>query len=231
MSEDTMLNEAIEAARGGDRSRARDLLTRLLRTDQGNAEYWLWMSSIVETPKEKIYCLKAVQRLDPDNRIAKRGLILLGASAPDATIIPVPPARKERWQVEEIDTTPKSPLARVLGNPIARIVIVISAAALLISLIGAGVIGVQRRREENQVQAFIRLTLAARPSPTLTVEPTLTPTPLFRTPTPTFARPTPLELLLESPTRQHRFMSIRLTRRLKRIGPGSGHTSAASGTR
>ena len=57
MSDDRMLDEAIAAAREGDRTRARDLLTRLLRTDQSNPEYWLWMSSIVDSPKEKIYCL------------------------------------------------------------------------------------------------------------------------------------------------------------------------------
>jgi Tfp pilus assembly protein PilF len=53
MPEDIMLQEAVEAIRQGQRGRARDLLTRLLRADPSNTQYWLWMSSVVETPKEQ----------------------------------------------------------------------------------------------------------------------------------------------------------------------------------
>ncbi len=64
MPEDVMLQEAVEAIRQGQRGRARDLLTRLLRADSSNAQYWLWMSSVVETPKEQIYCLQSILKVD-----------------------------------------------------------------------------------------------------------------------------------------------------------------------
>ncbi len=198
MSDDRMLDEAIAAAREGDRARARDLLTRLLRTDQSNPEYWLWMSSIVDSPKEKIYCLKSILRLDPDHPVAKRGLILLGALEADDSITPVPPERKDSWQVEEILVDQPGLLGRVLANPIARIGIVVVVAVALISAIGAGWFGARERRAEAQLGDLIQLTLAARPSATITVLPSPTWTPRFRTPTPTFARPTPLALLLEA---------------------------------
>ena len=51
---------------------------RLLKTDQSNASYWIWMSAAVDTTKERIYCLETALRLDPQNAIAKRGLVLLG---------------------------------------------------------------------------------------------------------------------------------------------------------
>jgi tetratricopeptide (TPR) repeat protein len=60
------------------------------------------------------------------------------------------------------------------------------------------VISFNKQDKGEDLRALIRLTLTARPSPTLTVEPTLTNTPVFRTPTPTFARPTPLWMLLQS---------------------------------
>jgi hypothetical protein len=72
MSEDVMLQEAIEAIRQGQRARARDLLTRLLRTNQSNSEYWLWMSSVVDTYKEQVYCLQNVVRLDPKSSAARQ---------------------------------------------------------------------------------------------------------------------------------------------------------------
>ena len=99
MAEDVMLQEAVQAIRQGQRARARDLLTRLLRANQRNAEYWLWMSSVVKTPKEQVYCLQSVLRLDPDNQAARRGMVTLGALPPDVSLAPVPPPRRQ-WVVE-----------------------------------------------------------------------------------------------------------------------------------
>ena len=48
-AENTLLQEATEALRKDDRARARDLLTRLLKTDQNNAMYWVWLSAAVDT--------------------------------------------------------------------------------------------------------------------------------------------------------------------------------------
>jgi len=79
---DLMLQEAISATRQGNRERARDLLTRLLRTAPENPEYWLWMSAVVETEREQIYCLRSLLKLDPRNQAARRGLIILGAIEP-----------------------------------------------------------------------------------------------------------------------------------------------------
>ncbi|MBM3124301.1 MAG: hypothetical protein FJZ87_04410, partial [Chloroflexi bacterium] len=53
----TSFQEAVEALRRGERGRAKDLLTALLRADQGNANYWVWLSATMESTKERIYCL------------------------------------------------------------------------------------------------------------------------------------------------------------------------------
>lgn len=68
MAEDTMLTSAIEAIRQGEKAKAKDLLTRLIKADQRNANYWVWMSAAVETKKERIYALKTAFRADRSNR-------------------------------------------------------------------------------------------------------------------------------------------------------------------
>jgi hypothetical protein len=88
---ENMFHEVMGAISQGQRARARDLLTRLLKTNQGNVEYWLWMSSVVDTPQERIYCLETILRLEPNNPIARRGLILAGALPPGDNVTPAPP--------------------------------------------------------------------------------------------------------------------------------------------
>ena len=84
---DAVFQDALEALRGGNKKRARELLTGLLKTDQNNAAYWVWLSATMDTPKERIYCLETALRLDPANAAAKRGLILHGALPPDETLV------------------------------------------------------------------------------------------------------------------------------------------------
>jgi hypothetical protein len=88
--EEQMLEQAKESLRLGDRARAKDLLTRLLKIDQNNATYWVWMSAAMDTQKERIYCLQTALKLDPHNAAARRGLVMHGALPPDDSIPPFP---------------------------------------------------------------------------------------------------------------------------------------------
>lgn len=83
MADNTLLEEAVKAVREGDKARARDLLTRLIKTQPDNAENWIWLSAVVETEKERLTCLREALRADPQNEAARRGLILFGAMPPD----------------------------------------------------------------------------------------------------------------------------------------------------
>jgi tetratricopeptide (TPR) repeat protein len=102
MTEDRMFQEAITALNSGQRARARDLLTRLLRTDKINVEYWLYMSTVVDTKKEQIYCLENVLKYAPDNKIATRGLIFLGEMPSDEDVVPVKPVGEREWTLDQI---------------------------------------------------------------------------------------------------------------------------------
>ena len=72
MAQDKMYKAALEAIDQGQTARARDLFTRLLRSDSSKAEYWLWMSTLVELTQERVYCLELALRTDPNNEAAKR---------------------------------------------------------------------------------------------------------------------------------------------------------------
>lgn len=190
---DEVFQEAVEALRAGNKNRARELLTGLLKTDQNNATYWVWMSATVETVKERIYCLQTAYKLDRNNIAAKRGLILHGALPADETIQPFPLNRPKAWE-EKLLLAHEKPRpkgwAAVKASPVARLG---GLAALGAVLVGALVFGFfQLRAEQNRGPA----TATPGPSPTFT----LTPTFVNATGRPEGAgTPAPLSELLEAP--------------------------------
>jgi tetratricopeptide (TPR) repeat protein len=189
---DEVFQEAIEAVRAGNMSRARELLTGLLKTDQNNATYWVWMSTTVDTAKERIYCLQTAYKLDPQNAAAKRGLILHGALPPDETVQPFPVNRPRAWEEKLLLAHEKPRLkgwAAVRASPVARFGGLVALGAVLI---GAVIFGFILPRM-NQVGPP---TITPGPSPTYT----LTPTALNATGEPAVVgTPAPLSELLPVP--------------------------------
>jgi len=182
MSEDVMLREAIEAVRQNQSVRARDLLARLLRADQSNPTYWLWMSSVVETKKERIFCLQNALRLDPENESARQGLILAGAIAADQGVIPMPPLRR-KWLVDAIEEPPTG-IRRLWANPLVRLLSLGGLGVLVAGLILIAIFSDGRDRS----QVALAPTRTKGPPPTFTLTPTfvgglrqaqITPTPVF----------------------------------------------------
>jgi tetratricopeptide (TPR) repeat protein len=191
MAEDTMLTEAIEALRKGDHARAKDLLTRLLKLDQSNATYWVWLSAAVETQKERIYCLQTALKLDPNNAAAKRGLVLFGVLKPDENIKPFPMNHVRPWEESLKKSEEDKPrgLKAAWGNPVTRLMI-LGTLVLMVTAVWAGF---------NAPSAvYRRPTRTPGPSPTYT----LTPTALNAKPqvvgTSAFIGPTPLWMLLQA---------------------------------
>ncbi|MEW6650481.1 MAG: tetratricopeptide repeat protein, partial [Chloroflexota bacterium] len=171
--------EVFNAIEQGNRPRARDLLTRLLRRDQSNAEYWLWMSAVVETRKERIYCLKEVLRLDPNNQSARRGLTLLGALPPEPRLIVPPQMQRRNWQVKiEKSAAPRPKLAW------KQLALFSLAGALVIAIFALVLAAPQllRPREISQRPTISFLPVAEATSLPTAGAPTLTPTLILPTP-------------------------------------------------
>ncbi len=199
MSADTMLQEAIDAISGGQNARARDLLTRLLRTDPNNPQYWLWLSSIVETVNERTYCLESALRLEPTNPIAMRGLVLTGARPADPSSQPAPLVRRKWWSAQEEQGAPRNRLQMILQNPTLRLFAFLGAGVIVIALLLVGIFGF-RRFLQGREYAFHVASSTPNLKATFTSTPTMlaTPTSVVRSPTPTFIGPTPLWMFLEA---------------------------------
>jgi tetratricopeptide (TPR) repeat protein len=80
--EQELYSQAISSLQADELSKAREVFSQLLKIDRKNVNYWLWMSAAVETSKERIYCLREVLVLEPDNQEAALGLRMLGEKTP-----------------------------------------------------------------------------------------------------------------------------------------------------
>lgn len=138
MVDNVIFQEAVDALRGGNKARARELLTGLIKEDQNNTDYWIWLSAAMETPKERVYCLQTAFKLDPENATAKRGLILLGALPADETIQPFPMNRPRTWE-ERLLLAHEKPKptgwAAARASPVFRLGIVVLLVGAIASVI------------------------------------------------------------------------------------------------
>jgi tetratricopeptide (TPR) repeat protein len=199
--QDTMFQEAIKAARDGDKVRARDLLTRLLRVTKNNPEYWLWMSGVVETRQELLFCLQNLRQLDPENEIARKGLIMIGET-PAENVVPVPPNRPKKWESDKLDQEVPTGFRAVLANPFLKALVYSAVGIFVVGMITIAIYGALALRSARpseptpDLQATASQIIFVTLTPSLTITPT--PTARFPTSTPTPGTPTPLVFYLEA---------------------------------
>ncbi len=169
MVDDGVFQEAVEALRAGNKSKARDLLTDLIKTDQSNVTYWIWLSAAMDSPKERVYCLQTAFKLDPENAATKRGLILLGALPADETVKPFPLNRPRAWE-EKLLLAHEKPRpkgwAAVRQSPVFRLGLAILLLGGLIAGVTFGLIIPSTQRARGPA------TITPGPSPTFTLSPT-----------------------------------------------------------
>lgn len=168
--EDILFQEAVEALRQKDLAKARNMLTQLLKSDQKNVQYWIWLSAAVESTKERIYCLQTAHQLDPENATAKRGLVLLGALPPDESVQPFPLNRPRLWD-EELALASDKPKEKrtfksVISSPVGRLA---GFGVIGIAVIGLVVFGLIL---PNNNPLAPRIARPTGPTPTYTLTPT-----------------------------------------------------------
>lgn len=217
----TTLTEAIAAARAGNRSEARELLSRLLRADSSNVEYWIWMSAVVESPHERKYCLESALRLDPTNRAALRGLAIIGARTPDEAELASKvqmPSRKFKFGLEEIEKeTPEEkpqPTLEITAKPkpaqelpwrnigmgVAGVVLVVAIALLIPRIIPwiRDIFSIEYSGTAAELPPLEGTITNTFEPGTPTTTPVPAATRVMRTPIPTEFASTPLALLVPS---------------------------------
>jgi hypothetical protein len=74
-----LLTRGKQAAMSGQRDLAREMLAYVVYLDPANADGWLWLSGVVDSPEQVRYCLERTLRIDPDNARACRGMEWLDA--------------------------------------------------------------------------------------------------------------------------------------------------------
>ncbi len=208
MATDPMFQEAQNAFAAGQHERAKDLLTRLLRKDQNNAEYWLWMSTVVESPGERVFCLEKAIKLDPNNVAVRRGLVLHGALPPNDNLPPAAPVRRRRTgdaadqrvsvkvSVDGLSSFKGGGLQQLWSRPVVRYSLFGAGGLAALVIIVLIIVSAVNGRPQQVAQQSTRRPSATAPSPTNTLLPTASP--VVKSPTPTFIGPTPLWMFLEA---------------------------------
>jgi tetratricopeptide (TPR) repeat protein len=159
MADDMLYQEAIKAIQKGDKTLARDLLTRLIKTEPQNSDYWLHLSTVVDSVKERTYCLQEVIRRDPKNLTARQGLILMGAPVEADQSIENIPSPRRNWNALWLDrlTPQKTKLS-------TRLVFPILGGLLALALIVFGVVSLVNKRPDTNTIVLSVIT----PKPTST---------------------------------------------------------------
>ncbi len=188
----SMFTEAIAAIHAGDKSRARELLSRLLRIEPSNAEYWLWLSAAVPTERERLFCLKSALKHDPSNRAALRGLIILGARKPDPAELNAAigiPKRSTKGRSPAPKAARQLPLQWILGG------------AALFTVVGFGfLLSLYFSRQRGAAPALPPIMFTDTPLaalPTATVTPVPAELRINRTAIPAEFAATPLAFFIE----------------------------------
>jgi hypothetical protein len=84
---DRQLATAVRYAQQGDKTKARELLEAVLKQDRANEQAWIWLASVVDSPKERRVCIERVLKINPRNTAAQAALntmvgVLAGGEQP-----------------------------------------------------------------------------------------------------------------------------------------------------
>lgn len=107
---DDLLNLSIAAYREGNFEQSSELLANIIRQEPDNERAWIWVSGIVTSDAERLFCMKKILTLNPKNEVALYGLTLLSKD-----LVPVQPSfEKEKEHNREICTFPgcKNPVTK-----------------------------------------------------------------------------------------------------------------------
>ena len=83
-----LLQQGIAAAKAGQKDNARQILQQAVRLSPQNETIWLWLSSVAKDDKERVFCLKQILEINPQNELALKGLKALGIESNQAAQAP-----------------------------------------------------------------------------------------------------------------------------------------------
>ncbi len=187
---ESLYQEAYLAFQQDKKQPAREILTRLIKSEPNNPKYWLLLSGVVDTEKERLYCLQEVLKLDPENPTARQGMVMLGKLPPQPDLIVPIYQQKQSWKLPSL--IPAELLQKKKKIKPIRVVLQVGAALLLMVIGGLVYLGINMR---PTAAPAIRLSPAA----SLAASPTYLPSSTLRfvTPVSKTSGPPPLASRLE----------------------------------
>jgi hypothetical protein len=129
MTSDDLLRQGIAACKAGRRAEARELLQQVLELDERNETAWLWLSGAVVTDEDRRVCLENVLAINPNNKMASRGLQHLNVSGLYADTAPQVPAQPKPQPPVAPPAPPEVPQATPQAAPAGAPETVTHAAA------------------------------------------------------------------------------------------------------
>lgn len=69
-----LIQQAMDAGKVGDRAKAKQLLSQVIKQDPHSARAWYMLSQVVDEESQIVYCLQKVLAIQPDNQRARARL-------------------------------------------------------------------------------------------------------------------------------------------------------------
>ncbi|MEN6435504.1 MAG: tetratricopeptide repeat protein [Anaerolineaceae bacterium] len=185
-----LYQEAYLAFQEGKNQAARDILTRLLKSEPDNPDYWLLLSGVVENKKERLFCLQQVLHLDPQNPTARQGMVMLGQIPPQPDLMIPMQHQRFSWKAPSLLPV-KTTSARQKARPL-RVILQISTAIIFMAI--GGMIYLHYSGKQTTIKEVQRI-----PPPQVAPSATYLPSSTLRyvTPTEASSEMPPLSSLLQ----------------------------------
>lgn len=98
----TPLENGVTAAKAGNKQLAMQHLRQAVTEDPNNINAWLWISSLVDSPEQKVFCYQKVLKLDPNNKYALQGMNVINkTNTPSVQQQPIAPTYQQPSQPEK----------------------------------------------------------------------------------------------------------------------------------
>jgi Tol biopolymer transport system component len=194
-----LLRKGTEAAREGDRAKAREHFEKVVELDENSEKGWFFLSKVVETDEERRICLANVLHINPNNEAAQKAMDKLETQG-----------RKKLADEEVMPGITRRQLTLAIGGGVILVVVVV--AIILVTSISASNQAAAQSQAETEVALQIaaatdlistanaegtatQITIAGTdtptPRPTVELPPTFTPVPSPTVPGQATALPCP----------------------------------------
>lgn len=105
--------QGIAAAKAGQRDQGRMLLQQSLRLDPESEAAWIWLASLANDQRERLFCFQKVLELNPENETALQALEAMGIAPQQVAAAPQAPRAAAQQAPAPVEAEPSAASAGV----------------------------------------------------------------------------------------------------------------------